>query len=145
MVRNFIFMALVALAITIYALIECVRTPSSEVRSLPKSGWFAAIILLPLIGAGLWFWLGRPKSVSDERPAQTRRGATGAPDDDPEFLRNLEIQRRNKAREEEMRRKEAELKALETKLREDGKPGDKNGKPRDEGGNPTEDTPRHTP
>lgn len=137
-------MALVALAITIYALIECVRTPSSEVRSLPKSGWVAAIILLPLIGAGLWFWLGRPKPVSDERPAQTRR-ATGAPDDDPEFLRNLEIQRRNKAREEEMRRKEAELKALESKLREDGKPGDENGKPRDEGGNPTEDTPRHTP
>jgi hypothetical protein len=145
MVRNFIFMALVALAVTIYALIECVRTPSSEVRSLPKAGWVAAIILLPLIGAGLWFWLGRPTAVSDERPAQTGRGSTGAPDDDPEFLRNLEIQRRNRARDEELRRKEAELKARERKLGEGGQPGAEDDKPHDEGGNPTEETPRHTP
>ncbi|MBV1779774.1 PLD nuclease N-terminal domain-containing protein [Paeniglutamicibacter sp. ABSL32-1] len=142
MVRNFIFLALVALAVTIYALIECVRTPPHEVRSLPKAGWVAAIVLLPLIGAGLWFWLGRPKNTSDARATESRQGATGAPDDDPEFLRKLERQRRNKAREDELRRKEAELEALERKLREEGKPGDK---PRDEGGNPTEDTPRHTP
>ena len=138
-------MALVALAVTIYALIECVRTRPSDVRSLPKTGWVAAIVLLPLIGAGLWFWLGRPKEISDAGPAQTRRGATGAPDDDPEFLRKLERQRRNKAREDELRRKEAELEAQERKLREEGKPGDENGKPSDDGGNPTEDTPRHTP
>jgi hypothetical protein len=138
MVRNFIFMALVALAVTIYALIECVRTRPSDVRSLPKSGWVAAIVLLPLIGAGLWFWLGRPSSSTYAQPTQANRSATGAPDDDPEFLRNLETQRRNKAREDELRRKEAELEARERKLREEGKP-------RDEGGNPTEETPRHTP
>src|SRR6185312_2931941 len=121
MVRNFIFMALVALAVTIYALIECVRTRPSDVRSLPKSGWVAAIVLLPLIGAGLWFWLGRPSSSNYAQPTQANRPATGAPDDDPEFLRNLETQRRNKAREDELRRKEAELEARERKLREDGK------------------------
>lgn len=145
MVRNFIFLALVALAVTIYALIECVRTRPNDVRSLPKAGWVAAIVLLPLIGAGLWFWLGRPKDISDARPAPTRRGATGAPDDDPEFLRNLERQRRAKAREDELRRKEAEMEARERKLRDEGKPRDEEDKPRDEGGNPTEDTPRHTP
>lgn len=145
MVRNFIFMALVALAVTIYALIECVRTPSSDVRSLPKAGWVAAIVLLPLIGAGLWFWLGRPKDSSDTPLTQAPRGATGAPDDDPEFLRNLERQRRNKAREEELRRKEAEIQARERKIQGEDDPRDDDGKPQDEGGNPTEDTPRHTP
>ena len=131
-------MALVALAVTIYALIECVRTRQSDVRSLPKAGWIAAIVLLPLIGAGLWFWLGRPSASTYAPPTQAKRPATGAPDDDPEFLRNLETQRRNKAREDELRRKEAELEARERKLREEGKP-------RDEGGNPNEETPRHTP
>lgn len=137
MVRNFIFLALVALAVTIYALIECARTRPSDVRSLPKTGWIAAIILLPLIGAGLWFWLGRPAASTYEQPNQPRRQASGAPDDDPDFLRNLERQRRNQAREEDLRRKEAELEARERKLREEGKP-------RDEGGNPTGETPRHT-
>ena len=137
MVRNFIFLALVALAVTIYALIECARTRPSDVRSLPKTGWIAAIILLPLIGAGLWFWLGRPAASTYEKPNQARRQATGAPDDDPDFLRNLERQSRNQAREDDLRRKEAELEARERKIREEGKP-------RDEGGNPTGETPRHT-
>ncbi|MFJ6417702.1 PLDc N-terminal domain-containing protein [Paeniglutamicibacter sp. NPDC091659] len=140
MVRNIIFAALVALAVTIYALIECVRTRPSDVRSLPKAGWVAAIILLPLIGAGLWFWLGRPSAGGQQHPAPGSRPATGAPDDDEAFLRNLETQRRNKARDEELRRKEAELKERERKLAEEGK----NKKP-EEGGNPSEDTPHHTP
>lgn len=138
MVRNFIFLALVALAVTIYALIECVRARPSDVRSLPKSAWVAAIILLPLVGAGLWFWLGRPAASTYAQPNQARRPATGAPDDDKDFLRNLETQARHKAREDALRRKEAELEARERKAREESDP-------RDEGGNPTEDTPRHTP
>jgi hypothetical protein len=138
MVRNFIFLALVALAVTIYALIECVRARPNDVRSLPKMAWVAVIILLPLLGAGLWFWLGRPPASAYSNPKKETRAATGAPDDDPEFLRNLEVQRRQKAREEELSRKEAELQAREGKAEETGDQSD-------EGGNPTEDTPRHTP
>jgi hypothetical protein len=122
MVRNIIIAALVALAVTVYALIECIRTPAHDVRSISKPAWILAIVLLPLIGALLWFWLGRPRYGSDgARPA----GGTGrpaprpsSPDDDVEFLRNIERQRRQKAREEELKRKEAELKALEEKFRE---------------------------
>lgn len=138
MVRNIIFAALVALAVTIYALIECVRTRPNNVRSLPKPGWILAIILLPLLGAGLWFWLGRPLPSNYQRPNSGTRPATGAPDDDEAFLRNLEIQRRNKARDEEFLRREAELKERERKLAEEAKK-------REEGGNPSEDSPHHTP
>lgn len=138
MVRNIIFAALVALAVTIYALIECVRTRPNDVRSLPKPGWILAIILLPLLGAGLWFWLGRPVPSNHQRPSSGTRPTTGAPDDDETFLRNLEIQRRNKARDEEFLRREAELKERERKLAEEAKN-------REEGGNPSEDSPHHTP
>lgn len=138
MVRLFIFGSLVALAVTIYALIDCVRTRPGDVRSLPKTGWILAIILLPLVGAGLWFWLGRPAASTYQNPGQGSRSASGAPDDDETFLRNLEIQRRNKARDEEYRRKEAELKERERKLAEEAK------KPKEDGSS-SEDSPHHTP
>lgn len=138
MVRFLIFGSLVALAVTIYALIDCVRTRPSDVRSLPKQGWILAIILLPLIGAGLWFWLGRPFAAGQRPQTPGSRPATGAPDDDETFLRNLEVQRRNKARDEEYRRKEAELKERERKLAEEAKK-------QNEDGNPSEDSPHHSP
>lgn len=141
MVRNFIFLALIALAITIYALIECVRTRPNDVRSLPKPGWVLAIILLPLIGAALWFWLGRPSyGKPGGQPRNTRpAGGQKAPDDDEAFLRNLETQRRQAARAEELRRKEAELADRERKLLDDPEKKD------DEGGNAPDESPKHTP
>ncbi|GER22473.1 hypothetical protein NCCP1664_09700 [Zafaria cholistanensis] len=122
MVRNLILVALVALAVTLYALIECVRTRPGEVRSLSKPAWVLAILLLPLVGAVLWFWLGRPRKGTGGkgRPAPRPR-PTGAPDDDEQFLRTLEARRRQKAREEaraeEQRRREAELRDLEDKFK----------------------------
>ncbi|GAA3674590.1 hypothetical protein GCM10023081_11250 [Arthrobacter ginkgonis] len=126
MVRNLILVALVALAVTLYALIECIRTRPREVRSLSKPAWVLAILLLPLIGAVLWFWLGRPrKGGAPGFGGQGRSAAgprpTGAPDDDEQFLRSLEARRRQKAREdaraEELRRKEEELRELEDKFK----------------------------
>ncbi|GAA4373152.1 PLD nuclease N-terminal domain-containing protein [Paeniglutamicibacter cryotolerans] len=141
MVRNFIFLALIALAITIYALIECVRTRPNDVRSLPKAGWVLAIILLPLIGAALWFWLGRPNYGAQGPQSRSSRPSGGqkAPDDDEAFLRKLETQRRQAARAEELRRKEAELADRERKLL--GDPDKKN----DEGGSAPDESPKHTP
>ncbi|MFB0834851.1 PLD nuclease N-terminal domain-containing protein [Arthrobacter halodurans] len=118
MVKNFIVAALVALAVTIYALIECIRTPSSDVRSISKPAWILAIVLVPLVGAVLWFWLGRPRSARPAGPARpgSRPSRPSSPDDDADFLRELERQRRKKAREDEERRRERELRALEDQL-----------------------------
>lgn len=138
MVRNLILGALVALAVTIYALIQCVQTPAHRVRSIAKSGWIVAIILLPLVGACLWFWLGRPTD-SDSGPATGQRPNRGpaAPDDNPEFLRTLETQRRQRAKDEELRRREAELKAREAKAQKDQRPpNDSDGLPSDRDTNP---------
>ncbi|WP_417220022.1 PLD nuclease N-terminal domain-containing protein [Arthrobacter sp.] len=138
MVRNLMLGALVALAVTIYALIQCVQTPAHRVRSIAKPGWIVAIILLPLVGACLWFWLGRPTD-GGSAPAtgqQPTRGS-GAPDDDPDFLRTLETQRRQRAKDEELRRREAELKAREDQARKDRRPPNESGElPSDRDSNP---------
>jgi len=122
MVRNIIVAALVALAVTIYALIQCIRTPAHEVRSISKPAWILAIVLLPLVGASLWFWLGRPRYGTPGVPPQSSGRPSprpSNPDDDADFLRELERKRRQKAREEELRRKEAELKDLEEQLKDE--------------------------
>ncbi|MDN5813103.1 MAG: PLDc N-terminal domain-containing protein [Arthrobacter sp.] len=123
MVRNLMLGALVALAVTIYAVIQCVQTPANRVRSIAKPWWILAIILLPLIGALLWFWLGRPDD-SGSGPSQGQRPTRGpaAPDDDPDFLRSLETQRRQRAKEEDLRRREAELRAREEQARKNQNP-----------------------
>ncbi|HAY43510.1 MAG TPA: hypothetical protein DCY59_08145 [Micrococcaceae bacterium] len=108
MVRFIIFAALISVALMIYTLIECARTERHRVRSLPKTAWIIIIIVLPLIGAGLWFVLGRPQAASTG-PASKQ----SAPDDDEDFLRQLEIWRRQQQRESELKAREEELKRKE--------------------------------
>ncbi|HXD27798.1 MAG TPA: PLD nuclease N-terminal domain-containing protein [Arthrobacter sp.] len=137
MVRNLILGALVALAVTIYALIQCAQTPRNRVRSLAKGWWIVVIVLLPLVGACLWFWLGRPTEAASTASAQRTPRGPASPDDDPEFLRSLETQRRQRAKDEELRRREAELKAREARARKDTQPPNGNGElPSDRDTNP---------
>lgn len=116
MVRYYIIGGILAVSVIIYALIQCIVTDSHRVRSISKPAWILTIILLPLIGALLWFWLGRPVD-SGASPATGAAGTSGyyapgratAPDDDDAFLRNLERQRQMKQKEEELRKREEEL------------------------------------
>lgn len=84
---------------------------AESVRSISKPAWFFTILLVPLLGAGLWFLFGRPRG--DDRPSQRQTRRPSSPDDDPQFLRNLEVRRRQEAREAELRRREAENRARE--------------------------------
>lgn len=97
-------------ALTLYCLLDLALTDRRAVRSLTKVGWFAIVLALPVVGAGLWLLLGRPGT--DARPGQgepprgrpggagTGRGGPGpgrrprGPEDDPRFLRDLDDQRR---------------------------------------------------
>ncbi|WP_035780341.1 PLDc N-terminal domain-containing protein [Arthrobacter sp. H14] len=113
-----VILAIFLIALIVYAAIDCITADSKHVRGVPKSAWIAIIILLPLLGALLWFFLGRPKHYSP--PEQARRHPT-APDDDPNFLRNLETRRRQQQKEAELKARETELKNRETRFDEDGK------------------------
>lgn len=80
-----VVLAVLAVGVTLYAFIDCLRCTDDEVRGLPRQVW-CVITLLPLVGGTAWLLYGRPR-------AQASSGIgppTLAPDDDPEFLRNLD-------------------------------------------------------
>ena len=124
MPRLVLFGVIIVAAVIIYAIIDCVMSRAQEVRSISKTAWLFTIVLLPVIGALLWFLFGRPKAGPEPKNRRPRRPT--APDDDPDFLRNLEIRRRQQAKEAELKRREAELREREkqsgTKKNDDEKP-----------------------
>lgn len=78
MVRFVIIGAVIAVAFVLYALVDAAMTDASRARGVPKPVWVVLIVVLPVVGALLWFMIGRGKAVSAQR-------ATPAPDDDPRF------------------------------------------------------------
>ncbi|MDN4610535.1 PLD nuclease N-terminal domain-containing protein [Arthrobacter burdickii] len=118
MPRLLLFAAILGVAVVIYALIDCVMSRKHEVRSISKTAWFVTILVLPLIGAGMWFLFGRPRSEGPSGPRRPAPRTPTAPDDDPAFLQNLEAQRRQRAREQERRLREKEQREREAKARD---------------------------
>lgn len=123
--RVVIIVALVAL--TLYALVDCIRTPSdSTPGKLPKFLWLLLILLITPIGPIAWIIVARvaaaeakggrfeptvwssqeslPLSFGREKPAE----APQTPDDDPAFLEEVSRRLRDKQREEYQRKKRAE-------------------------------------
>ncbi len=78
--------SIVAVAFTLYTLVDCARTEESYIRNLPKWGWILAIILLGTIGSVAYWIAGRPKRP---RSISGPKRRILPPDDDPDFLRTL--------------------------------------------------------
>ncbi|MDE3721052.1 PLDc N-terminal domain-containing protein [Nocardiopsis sp. N85] len=109
---------IVALAVWVYALFDVIGSDADAVRLLPKPAWAVIVLLLPKLGALLWFALGRPRRVEagPVRPPSPfpeydhpnrARGVT--PEDDEEFLRRCREraeEQRRRAREQAERREE---------------------------------------
>jgi len=90
--RYLIFAAVVVGIFTIFVTVFAASADKRQVRNLPKFLWVAICLLLPGIGGLLYLVVGRP--ISDSPSSGGRAGRrtqfrTTAPDDDPEFLRNL--------------------------------------------------------
>ena len=101
MIRAILIIGVIALAVgvIIYSLIDCVRSDARDIRGLRRGPWLAVIALLPVIGGILWLTLGRPRYARPGTGPVRGRG----PDDDPEFLRELDRRRRQAARERQAR------------------------------------------
>jgi hypothetical protein len=78
MVKGLIVLIVAAVAFVIYALVDCLVTERFRFRALNKPVWALVIVVLPVVGALLWFGLGRPSRASDGRRVV-------AADDDPAF------------------------------------------------------------
>ncbi len=78
---------LVAIAFYIYSIIDVLRSPKTQSRTLPKYVWLVIVIVLPILGGVIWLLLGR---VWPAGGFTGRKSGPGAPDDDPKFLRKLD-------------------------------------------------------
>lgn len=76
-----VVLVLIVIACIIYTAVYVVQCNSQRVRHLPKFLWFILVIVLPVIGMIAWWLFGRPLNRPTPPPL--------APDDDPDFLRNL--------------------------------------------------------
>ncbi|WP_129665457.1 PLD nuclease N-terminal domain-containing protein [Phytoactinopolyspora endophytica] len=121
---------LVALVLAVYALIDCLQTDSSKIRSLNKVAWLAIIVLIPVVGPILWLLVAK---VREPRPGPVQRPSPPQPlppDDNPEFLRELrnlddEHEKLLSEWEESLRRREEEMRDQEdTEPDQHGQPGE---------------------
>jgi len=104
---------IVILAVFVYGLVDLIRTDARLTRGISKTAWIFVQILLPVVGATLWFLIGRPRSTG---AAAVTYSHPIAPDDDPDFLRNLEIRRRHQAEADRLKKLKDELDAKERKV-----------------------------
>jgi hypothetical protein len=104
MARFYVVLAFLVLAFDVFAIVDVMLIDQRRIRALNRPLWVLVIVVLPVIGAILWFLAGRER----RNGAGDRR--TVAPDDDPAFLRNL---RRDEEQDERIRRLEQELADLD--------------------------------
>ena len=115
--------AALIVGLTLYTLLDAVRTPAHEARTLPKWLW----VLVTLVGPLMWLILGRPKAqpvAGAHRGFGQRRNtptpSVSSPDDDEEYLRWLKAKA-----ERERRSREAE--SQDKQDPEDNTPGQSSG------------------
>ena len=105
------------LVVFVYGLVDVIRADPRQTKGISKPAWIVVQIVLPVIGAILWFLIGRPRG---ETPARATYSHTLAPDDDPDFLRNLELRRRQRAEADRLKKLKDELDAKERKADDKG-------------------------
>ena len=109
------------LVVFVYGLVDVIRTDPRQTKGISKPAWIVVQIVLPVIGAILWFLIGRPRGTS---PVRTTYRHPIAPDDDPDFLRNLELRRRKQAEADRLKKLKDEMDAKERKTSDGpGTPG----------------------
>jgi len=91
-----VVLTVLTLAVTIYALIDCIQTPDRTVRNLPKLAWIVLVALVSWVGPIAWFLAGAPtppwqRGLGGRFGPPSTRGpqAPRGPEDDPDFLRGL--------------------------------------------------------
>ncbi|MFM9918771.1 PLDc N-terminal domain-containing protein [Lacisediminihabitans sp. H27-G8] len=103
------------LLVMVFALVDIIRADRWSIRHLDKSIWIIIVILLPLIGAVLWFILGRDYGQAVDRGSfgdPRRREAVVQPESSTEReLAALEREIAQYEQDDRIRRLEAKLRA----------------------------------
>lgn len=104
MIRVWLVIGVIGALFYIFSIVDCALAERDGVRGVPKAAWIPIVIVFAVIGGILWFIIGRP------RRGNPGRARIVAPDDDPDFLKDLERDRR---RQERIHRLEKELSDLD--------------------------------
>lgn len=110
-------LTVLVLALTIYALLDCARTPDESMPArMPKLVWVLIIVMVTGVGPIAWIIVSRVKAAEERggtveptvwsssegtRFHRPERPRPVAPDDDPEFLRGLDEDIRRHRREQD--------------------------------------------
>lgn len=95
---------LIIVGLAIYSFFDVLQTPDARFRRYSRTPWLL-IVLVPVLGAALWFLAGRPQrghgGYGPPRVISLRGEAKPvAPDDDPAFLRRLDEEAWRRKREQ---------------------------------------------
>lgn len=91
-----------SIALTVFALADCIQTDEDRVRGIPRWAWIVLIVLVPWVGPLTWLLAGKDRGrggFGAPNPRPVRRSGPLAPDEDPEFLRKLDEDIRRERRE----------------------------------------------
>ncbi len=85
----------VPIALMVYALVDLFVSDRQSIRRLPRWGWALVIVFVVVIGPIIWMIFGTGRH-SEGLGRPTGRPAPGpvGPDDDADFLRDLEWKKR---------------------------------------------------
>lgn len=106
MARLLVLLPFIVVGVLVWSIVDIVLIDRMRVRGLPKGGWIVLVIVLPIVGAALWFLLGRERLSAAGRYAT---GGTVAPDDDPAFLNQLNRDKEQQQRIRDLEERLAEL------------------------------------
>jgi hypothetical protein len=103
----------VAVVLAVYALIDCIQTDPAETPGPRRRVWLALVVLVPVVGPVAWIIAKARRRRA--RPTQRRVPRPVAPDDNPEFLR--EIKQIDDRHEQMLEQWEADLRRREEDMR----------------------------
>lgn len=117
-----------SIALTVFALADCIQTDEDRVRGIPRWAWILLIVFVPWAGPLTWLFIGKERGrggFGNPNPRPARREGPLAPDEDPEFLRKLDEDIRRERRERLRAQKEREAREAQgmTQSAGDERPG----------------------
>lgn len=124
MSRLIIAFVVVAVVLTVYAVIDCAMTDAKRTRALSKPVWLLVTLIVPLVGPLLWILFGKGLLLKSSERHQS------APDDDEAFLHSLG---QDSVHDDRIRQLEDELRALDEQLTSDDVAGETGATGRDTG------------
>lgn len=111
----FVF-SLIAFALFVVALLDVILRREDQIKHLPKITWVFIVILLPLIGAILWFAIGR-EYESSPRPRRAARTTTSSAGAHAPYASSTEAQLAALEHEIELAERDKRIRELEEQMR----------------------------